>query len=376
MALAAPIELDIREAELSDVDALLAIEDRCFDSDRLTRRSFRHWIKAEHGILLVAQQHQKILGYGLVWCHQGTRLARLYSLASLPEARGQGVARQLLSALEKAAAEQGRLFLRLEVAKHNETAIALYQNNGYRIFGEFSDYYEDHSDALRMQKIIAQVQQETLQLQTPWYCQTTNFTCGPAALMMAMASLEPELRMDQQLELDIWRQATSIFMTSGHGGCHPFGLALAAGDNNFETEVWLNTHDTLFIDGVRKLNKKNILDVVHQQFLQRTEAHPAINIHYGDINQQQIADWLQQGYAVVVLISTYQLDGKKTPHWVTVTGIDDRCLYVHDPDPSEKNLLPIDCQYLPIARADFDKMSAFGSSRLRTALAIKPLEVN
>lgn len=371
MAIKPVTDISLRPAQLEDVDALLDIEQRCFEMDRLTRRSFRHWVKAEHAILLLAERENKILGYGLVWCHKGTRLARLYSLASLPEARGQGIAGRLLAALEKAASAKGRLFMRLEVAKPNESAIALYQRNGYRVFGELSDYYEDHSDALRMQKTIKHIQAQTLHRQTPWYRQTTPFTCGPAALMMAMASVDTKVGLAQTLELDIWREATSIFMTSGHGGSHPLGLALAAAERGYNVEVWVNSQGTLFIDGVRKNSKKAILDVVHKQFEERAQAHSNIHINYGDINQQQIEGWLQQGYAILVLISTYQLDGKKAPHWVTVTGIDEHCLYVHDPDLQEQSQLAIDCQYLPIARADFDKMSSFGSGRLRTALAIK-----
>ena len=74
----------------------------------------------------------------------------------------------------------------------------------------------------------------------------------------------------------------------------------------------------------------------------------------------------------MILISTYRLDGKKSPHWVTVTTIDEFCFYVHDPDLDDKqHQRPIDCQYLPLARDDFEKMSSFGSGRLRTAVTLR-----
>jgi hypothetical protein len=203
----------------------------------------------------------------------------------------------------------------------------------------------------------------------PWYQQTTEFTCGPAALMMAMASQAPGIEPNQELELDIWRQATSIFMTSGHGGTHPFGLALAASDRGFHVEVMINTYTTPFLDGVRSTNKKSILKVVHEQFKHRVEARAGIRLHYQDTSQDQLETWLSDGYAVLILISTYRLDGKKAPHWVAVTHIDDHCLYVHDPDCDDQRA--IDCQHVPIARSDFDKMSAFGANKLRTAIAIK-----
>ena len=54
-----------------------------------------------------------------------------------------------------------------------------------------------------------------------------------------------------------------------------------------------------------------------------------------------------------------------------VTAVDDLCLYVHDPDPSEDSQDPLDCQHMPIAREDFAKMTVFGSDRLRTAVILE-----
>lgn len=360
-----------RRASPDDLDTLEQIENRCFEGDRLNRRSLRNWIKAPHGEFIVALKQDRVVGYGLVWCHKGTRLARLYSLALLPEMRGSGTAARLMRELESATAGRGYLFMRLEVAKSNASAVALYRRSGYRVFGEYHDYYEDHSDALRMQKTIRYLSIDKTQRLTPWYQQTTPFTCGPAALMMAMASLDETRVVDQKQELDIWREATTIFMTTGHGGCHPLGLALAASQRGFSVEVLINTEGPLFVDGVRSAHKKEVLGVVHQQFVEKTEQDTQIRVMYEEIGQQRISDWLQEGYAVIILISTFRLDGKKAPHWVAVTGIDERCFYVHDPDAGDDSQLAIDNQYLPITREDFDKMSAFGSGRLRTALAIK-----
>jgi len=360
-----------RPADKADITALLAIEQICFSADRISLRSFRRWVASSDDILLLAELDGVVQGYGLVVCNKGTRLARLYSLALLPAMRGTGLAKQLLSELEARAARANRLFMRLEVAKPNGAAIHLYENCGYRVFGEYSDYYDDHSDALRMQKTIRLIQSEQIHRATPWYQQTTEFTCGPAALMMAMAALDPEFALEQTVELDLWREATTIFMTSGHGGCHPVGLALAAQRRGFEASVYINTEQPLFVDGVRSAKKKAIMATVHDQFIVQAQHH-GVQVHYQDISQHQVQQWLQEGLGVLILISTYRLDGKKTPHWVTVTTIDEFCLYVHDPDLDQKlQQRPIDCQYLPLARDDFEKMSSFGAGRLRTAVTIR-----
>ncbi|RLQ22617.1 GNAT family N-acetyltransferase [Seongchinamella sediminis] len=362
--------LAFRPAALADLDALLQLEAACFATDRLSRRSFRRWLQAPHGSLLVAERDSTLLGYGLIWCHRGTRLARLYSLAVDPAARGQGVASGLLQALEAAAARRGRLFMRLEVAASNSAAIRLYENSGYRAFGAYPHYYEDEGDALRMQKTIQRVAAAPGARSMPWYPQSTEFTCGPAALMMAMAGLGADLALEQALELDLWREATTIYMTSGHGGCHPLGLALAAARRGFHAEVYINSSEPLFLDGVRSDNKKQVMTTVHNHFVEQA-VDLNVGIVHAEIDMTQIGQWLEQGCAVLVLISTYRLDGRKSPHWVTVTAIDEHCLYVHDPDVSREDQFALDCQHLPIARDDFARMASFGAARLRTALAIR-----
>lgn len=128
---------------------------------------------------------------------------------------------------ETAALEGGRILVRLEVRRDNEAAIHLYTRSGYRRFGSIEDYYEDHGTALRFEKRLTPPGPMAL-AKVPYYRQTLDFTCGPAALMMAMKALCPGLSLDRSLELRLWREATTIFMTSGHGGCGPYGLALAA----------------------------------------------------------------------------------------------------------------------------------------------------
>lgn len=147
-------EAGIRPIKREDIERLLKIEANCFNTDRLSRRSFQRWLKNDTSICLVLEVEKKIQGYGLVLLRKGSRLARLYSIALDPGIRGQGHASVLMLALEATAVEQNRLYMRLEVAKQNLAAIQLYQRLGYHVFGEFPDYYEDHSDALRMQKRI------------------------------------------------------------------------------------------------------------------------------------------------------------------------------------------------------------------------------
>jgi ribosomal protein S18 acetylase RimI-like enzyme len=86
---------------------------------------------------------------------QNSLIARLYSIAIVPECRGHGIAKQLMLELEQRIYQQGRQFMRLEVSEKNLAATTLYTKLGYKVFGSYSDYYENHDTALRMQKQIS-----------------------------------------------------------------------------------------------------------------------------------------------------------------------------------------------------------------------------
>jgi ribosomal protein S18 acetylase RimI-like enzyme len=142
----------LRRARLRDVDALLALERTVFDTDVLSRRSFRHFIASSAASFIVAEEDGKLAGYVLVLYPPRSKHARLYSIAVAPHLGGRGVGPLLLEAAEQAAKRRRRRAMRLEVHEHNTRAIARYEKSGYRLFGRHHDYYDNHGDALRFEK--------------------------------------------------------------------------------------------------------------------------------------------------------------------------------------------------------------------------------
>ncbi|MAN42908.1 MAG: ribosomal-protein-alanine acetyltransferase, partial [Alteromonas sp.] len=304
---------------------------------------------------------------GLLLLRRGTQLTRLYSIAVLPEARGLGVAEKLINSLGERALLRGKRFMRLEVAVGNAGAIALYKKLGFSQFGMYTDYYDDHTDALRMQKVLVPSKSVKPEVY-PWYQQTTDFTCGPSALMMAMCALNNRYEMTQEKELSLWRTATTIFMMSGHGGCHPVGLALAAVNEGYAAKVVINQDVPLFVDGVRDTNKKAIVENVESQFMAEAR-RKGISVEISDWRVDVIDQTLKAGGAVLCLISTYAFDKKKVPHWVAVTSCDSHCYYLHDPDASEGQ--PVEYQHIPVAREDFLRLASYGTRKVRTLVLLK-----
>jgi ribosomal protein S18 acetylase RimI-like enzyme len=368
---AAPTALRLRVATRDDVAALTALEERCFAADRLSRRSFQRLVQRETAYLLLAEsEDDTLLGYCLILFHRGTSLARLYSIAVDPAARGRRVAEQLLARAEAETANRGRVFMRLEVHVDNVAAIRLYEKLGYKRFGVYHDYYEDHGDALRLQKRVLPYPYDAQHRQVPFYTQTTEFSCGPAGLMMAMAALTPHYRANRSDELRIWRDATTIFMTSGHGGCGPHGLALAAWRRGYRARVMVSRDGPLFTEGVRRAEKKSVLLQVHQDFLDDL-ASTDVEVVTAAVDIRALREGIEAGEIPLVLISTWVYDQCKAPHWVVVTAVDDRFVYIHDPDVDEKqHRSAFDNEYLPIEHDTFARSMQFGRERLRTALFV------
>ncbi|WP_018174864.1 MULTISPECIES: GNAT family N-acetyltransferase/peptidase C39 family protein [unclassified Thioalkalivibrio] len=363
----------IRPATLEDLEALVALEDAAFEIDRISRRQFRYLLTRGHAATLVAEGPggEGLLGYVMLLFSRGTSLARLYSIAVSARARGQGLGRRLVEAAEDAARQHGRTDLRLEVRRDNAASLALFRGLGYRDFGTIDDYYEDHMDALRLQKSLATGPDPAL-VRAPYYAQTLEFTCGPAALMMAMRAVDPALKLDRRLELRLWRDATTIFMTSGHGGCGPYGLALAATHRGFEVELLVRDRGVAFGDSVRSAEKKEVMQLVQEDMVEELE-QLGVPVVHGPVNVSQLEARFGEGGVPVVLISSVRLYAERFPHWVTVTGFDERFVYVHDPFVDvEQGERAVDSVNMPIARADFERMARYGRAGLQAAVIVGP----
>lgn len=97
------------------------------------------------GIFVVAYLNGVAVGCG-GWRTRGddAEIKRMYTV---PEARGRGVARAVLAALETSAHAAGRRQMILEAGSRQPEAIRLYESRGYRRIPNFG-YYKDAPGAM------------------------------------------------------------------------------------------------------------------------------------------------------------------------------------------------------------------------------------
>lgn len=148
-------EIRVRHARAADFVRLVEIENAAFAIDRMSARQWRRHLANPGADVLVAERGGAIAGAAVVFFHARHGIARLYSIAVAPDARGAGIGEKLLAAAERNAARRGRERFRLEVRKDNAAARRLYERRGYRAFGTTAGYYEDGADAVRYEKALS-----------------------------------------------------------------------------------------------------------------------------------------------------------------------------------------------------------------------------
>ena len=138
------LTISMGDAEREDVRALLLIVGS-WAVDLYPPES-RHGLDlAAYGdpkvTLFVAREAGAVLGCGA--CRlEGDGSAEVKSMFVLPEARGRGIGRALLAAIEDAL--RGRVaMLRLETGIKQDAAIKLYESAGFRRRGPFGSYRDD-----------------------------------------------------------------------------------------------------------------------------------------------------------------------------------------------------------------------------------------
>lgn len=358
----------IRKAYASDVDDLAAIEEAAFRGDRISRRSFRALIERETAAALIALDGARKAGYAIVLFRKGSGVARLYSIAVAPGFEGKGVGRALLDAAEKAAFDHDRMMLRLEVRQDNARAIAIYEKAGYHRIGQEPGYYEDGATALRYEKALRG--DAPVSTPVPFYPQTCDFTCGPCCLMMAMGRFDPTFVPDPVLEIRLWRQATTVFMMSGPGGCEPFGLAVTAHESGLSAEIYVSFYGALFLQSVRSAEKRRVMELAQVDFRRRAE-HYGIPVKYRAFGLDDIREALAGGRLVLVLVSGFLMFGKKVPHWVLAISDDGDHILIHDPWVEEdRGETTLDAANIPVPYGIFMDMAQFGRDGLRAAIIL------
>jgi DNA-binding MarR family transcriptional regulator/GNAT superfamily N-acetyltransferase len=153
--------VDVGEIDPDDPDARFCIAQYFAELDRRFPGGFdpgasisagADELRPPAGALLVARLHGEPVACGALKFH-GRAPTELKRMWVAPAARGLGVGRRMLGALEERAAQAGARAVRLETNRALTEAIALYRSTGYEEVDAFNDEpYADHWFERRLQR--------------------------------------------------------------------------------------------------------------------------------------------------------------------------------------------------------------------------------
>lgn len=158
--------------------------------------------------------------------------------------------------------------------------------------------------------------------------QKTEFTCGPASALMALAharaAAPAQVSHGLVEEMELWREATYSL------GVGPYGLASSLARRGLAVEV-LVTHDGPVV-GLTRAHTASpaVRRAIHDQHVFEARSL-GVRDRIGPASLEDLRGALASGKRAIMLVDLENLNGEPTPHWVYVWGIVGDCALVHDP---------------------------------------------
>ena len=141
-----------RSANAQDIPVMVSLDKQLFPYSPWSTGQYREEISAPTRHFIVAlDDAQNIIGYAGVFAPGGTA-ADILTVGVIPEHRGQGIAKALMTLLTEWSKTQGSNAMMLEVKIDNLEAISLYESLGYMKLNIRKDYFGSGLDALVMRK--------------------------------------------------------------------------------------------------------------------------------------------------------------------------------------------------------------------------------
>ena len=181
-----------------------------------------------------------------------------------------------------------------------------------------------------------------IHLDLPFYRQHYDFTCGPASLMMAMKYLDNDLRLGKDFEIDLWREGNLVAVL----GTSRYGLAFSALVRGFFARVTSNTGGIDFVDRfVPPLNAPD-MQMLKCHFSERRIRCRKLGVleKQETITGKTIRKSLFSNHVPLIVTNSLFFSKEDLPHWIAVTGIDDKFMYFNNPldtCPKKRKIEPL-----------------------------------
>jgi len=174
-----------------------------------------------------------------------------------------------------------------------------------------------------------------MKFNVPYYKQTSEFTCGPACVLMVMKHFDPKLELTRQLEFEVW-----YCNMIGTKGADPFGLSVPLIDAGFEVRLITQRRNTVdprrwrrrLIRAGFTLQEAELSFLGIRQNRLRALARN-LPVQYKRPHVQDVAHAVGAEYVPIALVHMGVIHSLNIPHWVVVTDVDEKSVVFNDPYP-------------------------------------------
>jgi len=169
----------------------------------------------------------------------------------------------------------------------------------------------------------------------PYYAQSSEFTCGPACVVMVMKHFDPAIKTNRQLEFEIWRQCNMI----GVRGADPYGLAVPLLDAGYEVRLITRNKRIIDHDLWRRRRRRHFspddiaLSLFGMNENQQRALRRGLNVHYKKPVVEDVIHGVHDGFIPIILVHMGIVHSLNIPHWVVVTDADEELVTFNDPYP-------------------------------------------
>jgi len=173
----------------------------------------------------------------------------------------------------------------------------------------------------------------------PLFRQTTDFTCGACATLMVWRYFDSNVQLSKQNEFLIWAEIVGLpFKFSS-----PYRIAEFFIKKGFETKLLMKreiiSEDIMLLECCRvEPAERNLFLDFFKAYNQILERRVASAILDKKPTMSDIRKTLSNHSPIIALVDSYYTAAAKEaqaqshlPHWIVVTGYDDKRFHVNDP---------------------------------------------
>ena len=192
-----------------------------------------------------------------------------------------------------------------------------------------------------------------MRLKIPYYSQSSEFSCGPACVLMIFKFFNTHLKLNRSLEFEVWRQCNMI----GVRGADPFGMSVPLLDAGYEVHLLTQRRSMIDPDVWRGRLREDRFTPEDEDLAvfgiaenKRRALGRGLNLVYSRLTVERVAKSFNEGFIPIALVHMGVIHQLDIPHWVVVTDVGNDHVAFNDPYP------PKGGKDICVSREEFQQM--------------------